>query len=156
MLDEVVESHHGLAFEGPQREGTAIDVREVGLGVRIEVGEDLGDSLRQLRERGLRVGMRRRFPPGDTSGRKLRGIARDPNLVKGFVVTELWAHISKITSPTLYVIGGASRIVPAATQERLKQTLPNVEIVTMAGLGHYPNEEDMPGFLAIVNRFLKR
>jgi esterase len=81
---------------------------------------------------------------------------RDPNLVKGFVVTELWEHISKITSPTLYVIGGASRIVPAATQERLKQTLPNVEIVTMPGLGHYPNEEDLPGFLSIVNRFLKR
>jgi esterase len=81
---------------------------------------------------------------------------RDPNLVKGFVVTELWELISKITSPTLYVIGGASRIVPVATQERLKQTLPNVEIVTMPGLGHYPNEEDMPGFLSIVNRFLKR
>ena len=81
---------------------------------------------------------------------------RDPNLVKGFVVTELWEQISKITSPTLYVIGGASRIVPAATQERLKQTLPNVEIVTMPGLGHYPNEENTAGFLAIVNPFLKR
>jgi esterase len=81
---------------------------------------------------------------------------RDPNLVKGFVVTELWERVSRITSPTLYVIGGASRIVPAATQERLKQTLPNVEIVTMPGLGHYPNEEDLPGFLSIVNRFLKR
>ena len=81
---------------------------------------------------------------------------RDPNLVKGFVVTELWAHVSKITSPTLYVIGGASRIVPAAAQERLKQTLPNVQIVTMPGLGHYPNEENTAGFLAIINRFLKR
>jgi esterase len=81
---------------------------------------------------------------------------RDPNLVKGFVVTELWEHVSKITSPTIYVIGGGSRIVPAATQERLKQTLRNVEIVTMPGLGHYPSEEDTPGFLAIINTFLKR
>ncbi len=81
---------------------------------------------------------------------------RDPNLVKGFVVTELWTHVSKITSPTLYVIGGASRIVPAAAQERLKRTLPNVQIVTMPGLGHYPNEEDTAGFLAIINPFLKR
>ena len=81
---------------------------------------------------------------------------RDPNLVKGFVVTELWEHVSKITSPTLFVIGGASRIVPAATQERLKRILPKVEIVTMPGLGHYPDEDDMPGFLSIVNRFLKR
>jgi len=81
---------------------------------------------------------------------------RDPNLVKGFVVTELWEHVSKITSPTLYVIGGASRIVPAAAQERLKRTLPNVQIVTMPGLGHYPNEENTAGFLAIINPFLKR
>jgi pimeloyl-ACP methyl ester carboxylesterase len=81
---------------------------------------------------------------------------RDPNLVKGFVVTELWEYVSKITSPTLYVLGGASRIVPAAAQERLKQTLPNVQIVTMPGLGHYPSEENTAGFLAIINPFLKR
>jgi esterase len=81
---------------------------------------------------------------------------RDPNLVKGFVSTELWGYVRRITSPTLYVIGGASRIVPPEAQVRLKQTLPNCEIVTMPGLGHYPNEEDTQGFLAIVNRFLSR
>ena len=81
---------------------------------------------------------------------------RDPNLVKGFVVTELWQYVSKIACPTIYVLGGASRIVPAETQQRLKETLRNVEIVTMPGLGHYPDEDDAPGFLAIVNRFLNR
>ena len=81
---------------------------------------------------------------------------RDPNLVKGFVSTELWAQVSKITSPTLYVIGGASRIVPAETQQKLKQTLRDCEIVTMPGLGHYPNEEDTAGFLVILNKFLRR
>jgi len=81
---------------------------------------------------------------------------RDPNLVKGFVSTELWASVSRITSPTLYVIGGGSRIVPTETQQRLKQTLRDCEIVTMPGLGHYPNEEDTAGFLVILNRFLKR
>jgi len=81
---------------------------------------------------------------------------RDPNLVKGFVETELWQYVGKITSPTLYVIGGASPIVPAETLARLKQTLPNCEIVTMPGLGHYPSDEDTAGFLTIVNRFLQR
>jgi pimeloyl-ACP methyl ester carboxylesterase len=81
---------------------------------------------------------------------------RDPSLVKGFVSTELWSTVSRITGPVLYVIGGGSRIVPAETQERLKRTLPRCEIVTMPGLGHYPNEEDTAGFLAIVNRFLGR
>jgi len=80
----------------------------------------------------------------------------DPNLVKGFVETELWQYVGKITSPTLFVIGGASQIVPAATQQRLKSTLPDCKIVVMDGLGHYPNEEDTAGFLAIANPFLKR
>ena len=46
--------------------------------------------------------------------------------------------------------------MPAETQQRLKQTLRDCEIVTMPGLGHYPNEEDTPGFLAILNKFLHR
>jgi esterase len=80
---------------------------------------------------------------------------RDPNLVKGFIETELWQYVSKIKAPTLYVIGGGSRIVPPETQQKLKDTLPNVRIVLMPGLGHYPDEEDTPGFMKIVGEFLR-
>jgi len=79
---------------------------------------------------------------------------RDPNLVKGFIETELWASVSKITAPILYVLGGGSRIVPPETQEKLKQTLPHVRIVVMPQLGHYPDEDDTPGFMKIVGEFL--
>jgi pimeloyl-ACP methyl ester carboxylesterase len=79
---------------------------------------------------------------------------RDPNLVKGFIETELWASVSRITTPTLYVLGGASRIVPPETQDKLKQTLPKVRIVVMPGLGHYPDEDDTPGFMKIASEFL--
>lgn len=79
---------------------------------------------------------------------------RDPAITKGFVPTELWASVSKITCPVIYVLGGASTIVPAQTQEQLRRVLPRVEIVTMPGLGHYPSEEDPAGFLAIADRFL--
>jgi pimeloyl-ACP methyl ester carboxylesterase len=81
---------------------------------------------------------------------------RDPNLVKGFVATELWQYVSRITAPTIYVLGGASTIVAPEAQERLKKTLPRVEIVTMPGLGHYPSSEDPEGFLRIVRSFLDR
>jgi len=80
---------------------------------------------------------------------------RDPNLVKGFVETELWQYVRRITAPTLYVIGGGSRIVPPATQQQLKDTLPNVRLVVMPGLGHYPDEEDTAGFMKIVGDFLQ-
>jgi pimeloyl-ACP methyl ester carboxylesterase len=79
---------------------------------------------------------------------------RDPDIQKGFGPTELWASVAAIKAPVIYVLGGASDIVPPATQVRLKQVLPRVEIVTMPGLGHYPSDEQPAGFLAIVDRFL--
>jgi pimeloyl-ACP methyl ester carboxylesterase len=81
---------------------------------------------------------------------------RDPNLVKGFVPTDLWSSVRRITSPTIYILGGKSTIVPAETQQELKQALRDCEIVTMPGLGHYPDVEDPPGFVAIADRFLSR
>jgi esterase len=79
---------------------------------------------------------------------------RDPNLVKGFVETELWRYVREIKAPILYVLGGRSTIVPAATQEELKKVLPQVRIVTMPGLGHYPSDEQPDEFVRIVNDFL--
>ena len=79
---------------------------------------------------------------------------RDPKLVNGFVPTDLWRYVRRIASPTIYILGGKSRIVPAETQDQLKQALPHIEIVTMPGLGHYPDIEAPEDFLAIVDRFL--
>jgi pimeloyl-ACP methyl ester carboxylesterase len=79
---------------------------------------------------------------------------RDPQLSKGFVVTELWQYISKIRCPTIYVLGGNSTIVPVETQERLKKTIPGVEIVTVPDVGHYPDWEKPAETFAIIDRFL--
>lgn len=79
---------------------------------------------------------------------------RDPNLARGFVPTELWRFVEKIQCPTLYVLGGASRIVPPETQKKLMETLPDVRIVVMPGLGHYPDQEATGEFIGIVKEFL--
>jgi esterase len=79
---------------------------------------------------------------------------RDPNLAKGFVPTELWRFVRQIKCPTIYILGGASRIVPPETQEELKKTIPGVQIVVMPGLGHYPDQESTVEFLNIVQAFL--
>ena len=79
---------------------------------------------------------------------------RDPKIGNGFVPTELWRFVRQIKSPIIFVLGGRSTIVPAETQEQLRRTLPQVQIVTMPGLGHYPSEENAKDFLAIVDRFL--
>jgi esterase len=79
---------------------------------------------------------------------------RDPAIGKGFVPTELWRTVRQIKAPIIYILGGASTIVPAETQEQLRQALPQVQIVTMPGLGHYPSDEKPEDFLAIVDKFI--
>ena len=79
---------------------------------------------------------------------------RDPAILKGFVPTELWDTVARIKAPIIYVLGGESDIVPAETQQRLKRTLPQAQIVTMPGLGHYPSDEKPDEFVSILKRFL--
>jgi pimeloyl-ACP methyl ester carboxylesterase len=79
---------------------------------------------------------------------------RDPKIANGFVPTELWRFVRQIKAPIIYILGGRSNIVPAATQQELKQALPQVQIVSMPGLGHYPNEENTKDFLEILDKFL--
>jgi esterase len=81
---------------------------------------------------------------------------RDPKLVNGFVPTELWHDVRRIVSPTLYVLGGRSTIVSKDTQERLARTIPNVEIVVMPGVGHYPHLEAPAEYVGLVKDFLSR
>jgi pimeloyl-ACP methyl ester carboxylesterase len=81
---------------------------------------------------------------------------RDPAIANGFVPTELWRFVRQIQPPILYILGGRSTVVPVATQEELKMALPQAEIVTVAGAGHYPSEESPAEFLAIVEKFLSR
>jgi esterase len=81
---------------------------------------------------------------------------RDPNLVKGFVPTELWAQVLQIKCPAIYILGGASSIVPPATQQKLRESLPMVQIVTMPKLGHYPSQEAPEDYVRIVRAFLAR
>ena len=79
---------------------------------------------------------------------------RDPAILNGFVPTELWAAVRLIKAPIIYILGGASTIVPLETQQEIKTALPQAQIVTMPGLGHYPSDERPAEFLAIVDRFL--
>jgi pimeloyl-ACP methyl ester carboxylesterase len=79
---------------------------------------------------------------------------RDPAIGNGFVPTELWRFVREIRSPIIYVLGGRSTIVPAGTQDELKKALPQAQIVTIPGVGHYPSEENTQAYLAIVDKFL--
>jgi esterase len=79
---------------------------------------------------------------------------RDPQLVKGFVATDLWRFVRNIKSPILYIIGGRSNIVPPETRDELKKTLPNAHVITIPAVGHYPSDEQREDVVRLVNRFL--
>jgi pimeloyl-ACP methyl ester carboxylesterase len=79
---------------------------------------------------------------------------RDPQLVKGFVATDLWRFVRNIKAPILYILGGRSTIVPAETQDELRKTLPNAQLITIPDVGHYPSDEQPDEVVGLVNRFL--
>jgi pimeloyl-ACP methyl ester carboxylesterase len=79
---------------------------------------------------------------------------RDPQLVKGFVATDLWRFVREIKAPILYILGGRSTIVPAETQAGLRKTLPNAQLITIPDVGHYPSDEQPDEVVRLVNRFL--
>src|SRR5688572_10378553 len=54
---------------------------------------------------------------------------RDPNLVKGFVETDLWRFVRQIKAPLLYVIGGRSTIVPPRSEEHTSELQSQSNIV---------------------------
>ena len=81
---------------------------------------------------------------------------RDPAIANGFVPTELWRFVRQIKPPIIYILGGRSTVVPAATQEELKKALPQAEIAIIPGAGHYPSEESPAEFLTVVDKFLSR
>ena len=51
-------------------------------------------------------------------------------------------------------VGGRSNIVPPETQEELKKTLPNAQLITVPDVGHYPSDEKPDEVMRIVSRFL--
>ena len=80
---------------------------------------------------------------------------RDPAIGNGFVPTELWRFVRQIKSPIIYVIGRPQHDRAGSKRRRnLRKTLPQAEIVTIPGVGHYPSEEKPAEFLAIVDKFL--
>ena len=79
---------------------------------------------------------------------------RDPQLVNGFVATDLWRFVRTIKSPILYILGGRSNIVPPETQEELRKTLPNAQLITIPDVGHYPSDEKPDEVMRIVSQFL--
>jgi len=77
----------------------------------------------------------------------------DPKVTNGLGPIELWDYVRKFKAPTLYVIGGRSRLVTVEEQERLR-ALPIAEVITLPDAGHYPHEDAPELLIAVFKAFL--
>lgn len=91
----------------------------------------------------------RRLPNGRIAWRY------DPKVTSGLGPIELWSSVERTRVPLLYVVGGRSRLVTAAEQERLV-ALPHVEVVTIPDAGHYPHQDSPDRLVAVIREFLER
>jgi pimeloyl-ACP methyl ester carboxylesterase len=68
---------------------------------------------------------------------------------------DLWGQISSIQEPTLVVHGNDDRIIPQSDSRRLVSLNNHFAFVSLAGLGHVPQEEGPQAFLEVVLPWLR-
>ncbi|MDM5209419.1 alpha/beta fold hydrolase [Cytobacillus kochii] len=66
---------------------------------------------------------------------------------------EWWARLTDIIMPTL-IIGGESSHIPQNKLQEVSERIPNCELVTIEGAGHFVHDANLPAFLAAVKSFL--
>ena len=70
----------------------------------------------------------------------------EPNL-------EWWSRLTDITVPTL-IIGGKISHIPQNKLQEVSELIPNCELVTIEGAGHFVHDDNLPAYLAAVDSFL--
>ncbi|MEE8443452.1 MAG: alpha/beta hydrolase [Dehalococcoidia bacterium] len=82
------------------------------------------------------------------------GLKRDVAIQLDFVPLELWNYVEKVRAPFLLMIGTESTIVGQDQQERFRQIVPSIEMVTVQGAGHIIVHDKPEEFEGIVRSFL--
>lgn len=68
---------------------------------------------------------------------------------------KLWELVPRITVPALVVHGGESRVQTREDMERLRDTLPDARLISVAGAGHTVQGDRPREFASAVRAFLK-
>jgi len=69
---------------------------------------------------------------------------------------DLWSQIGSIQEPALIVHGGNDRMIPQSDSRRLVSLNNRFAFVSLAGLGHVPQEEGPQAFLEVVLPWLRK
>lgn len=66
---------------------------------------------------------------------------------------EWWSRLPDIIAPTL-IIGGKNSHIPQTKLQEVSRLIPNCEMVTIEGAGHFVHDDNLPAYLAAVEQFL--
>jgi pimeloyl-ACP methyl ester carboxylesterase len=74
--------------------------------------------------------------------------------IRGHIDEDLWPYVERLSSPTLLMLGGMNTIVPAETVEKMKHTIPGLQIVTVEGATHAIPQDQPKTFEAEIRTFV--
>ncbi len=70
--------------------------------------------------------------------------------------SDLWEELPKVTAPVLMVRGGKSQVLSDRTAQRMLDTFPDAELVTVPEAGHTVSEDTPQDFIAAVETFFSK
>lgn len=76
--------------------------------------------------------------------------------VRGGLATDLWPYVERIKTPILLLKGVDSDLVTHETKARMKEIVPDIEVVEVKGTGHMIPQDVPQEFEKLVRRFLKK
>ncbi|MBM3139135.1 MAG: alpha/beta fold hydrolase [Chloroflexi bacterium] len=153
----------GFAVRHPQRVDALVmadtwgffDWPELQEEVR-RLREQAGGQEAPLAERALGQAFQAREPARTFLYRQIAGLnpPRDPANILPPAGAPDRAAVSRLTVPTLFIVGGEDTLTPPAILRRVADIIPGAQFREFPGFGHSVYFEDATGFNAEVERFL--
>jgi pimeloyl-ACP methyl ester carboxylesterase len=78
------------------------------------------------------------------------------DVIRGGLAFDLWPYVERTKTPTMLLIGEESTLVTPETKERMKKTLPNLDVIVVSGTGHMIPQDKPEEFEGLVRRFLRK
>ncbi|MCW3992213.1 MAG: alpha/beta hydrolase [Candidatus Bathyarchaeota archaeon] len=106
-----------------------------------------------------------RFTPEAVENRMRHAFVRDEGgrlrlkgtgeAIRPGLAADLWPYVERIETPTLLILGSDSDLVTNETVERMKSTMPSLEVVTVEGATHMVPQDKPEEFEGHVRAFLR-
>ena len=97
--------------------------------------------------------MRHAFARDEKERLKLKATGAN---IRPSLTVDLWPYVERIETPTLLILGSESDLVTEETLERMKKTMPHLDVVTVEGATHMVPQDKPKEFEHHIRDFLKK